>query len=111
MYFLDYHDGDGIVGINCKVEAGGKIAGRWTVTGAHRGDQLGFAPTNRRMEIRGMSMAIVRDGKVAEAWNFLDAMTMMRQLGFELARGHAGGSALSDRSLWARLRFAIKGGR
>jgi len=71
------------------VQAGDKVAGRWTATGTHRGDQLGFAPTNRRIEIRGMSMAIVRDGKVVEAWNLYDVMTMMQQLGFELGQGHS----------------------
>jgi steroid delta-isomerase-like uncharacterized protein len=75
--------------VHDSVEAGGVVAARWTVAGTHAGDQLGFAPTNRRIEIPGMSMAIVREGKVVEAWNIYDVMGMMRQLGFQLAQAHS----------------------
>jgi steroid delta-isomerase-like uncharacterized protein len=75
------------VTVHDTVQSGDKIAGRWTATGTHRGHQLGFASTGRRIEIPGMSMAIVRDRKIVEAWNLFDVMTMMQQLGFMLAQG------------------------
>jgi steroid delta-isomerase-like uncharacterized protein len=80
---------DTVVTVHETVQAGDTVAGRWTVRGTHRGDQLGFAPTNRPVEIRGMSMAIVHNGKVVEAWNLYDVMGMMQQLGFVLAQGHS----------------------
>ena len=45
----------------------------------HEGEGLGFAATQRPMEITGI--AIVREGKIAEAWNNFDFMSMFQQLG------------------------------
>jgi steroid delta-isomerase-like uncharacterized protein len=71
------------------VANGELIAGRWTMTATHHGNQLGFDATGRPVEVKGMCMATVRDGKVVEAWNLFDAMGMMRQLGFTLAQARA----------------------
>jgi steroid delta-isomerase-like uncharacterized protein len=63
------------------VSEGDRVAARCTVRGRHEGDSLGFARTNRAVEFTGMTFARVRDGKIVEAWNNFDFMSMFQQLG------------------------------
>ena len=63
------------------IEEGDKIAIRWTATGHHTGDGLGFPATNREMHVSGVTIARIRGGKLGEGWNNFDALTMLQQLG------------------------------
>jgi steroid delta-isomerase-like uncharacterized protein len=63
------------------VSEGDKVAARCTVRGRHRGDTLGFRATDSPVEFTGMTIARVRGGKIVEAWNNFDFMSMFRQLG------------------------------
>ena len=69
------------VSVDDAVSEGDKVAARCTVRGRHGGDSLGFAATNRAVEFTGMTFARVRGGKIVEAWNNFDFMSMFRQLG------------------------------
>jgi predicted ester cyclase len=51
------------------------------VRGKHTGDSLGFAATQAPVEITGIAIVRVADGKIVEAWNNFDFLTMHRQLG------------------------------
>lgn len=45
---------------------------RWRVRATHKGDFFGIAATNAPVDFRGMSWAVVKDGKVVEGfdtWN------------------------------------------
>ena len=63
------------------ITEGDKIAARCTVRGKHQSDSLGFAATQQPMEISGITIVRVRDGKIVEAWNNFDFMSMFQQLG------------------------------
>lgn len=63
------------------ISEGDKVAARCTVRGKHQSDSLGFAATQQPMEISGMTIVRVRDGKIVEAWNNFDFMSMFQQLG------------------------------
>ena len=63
------------------VSEGDKVAARCTVRGRHRGDSLGFKATDSPVEFTGMTFVRVRDGKIVEAWNNFDFMSMFQQLG------------------------------
>jgi steroid delta-isomerase-like uncharacterized protein len=63
------------------VSEGNKIAARCIVRGTHRGGGLGFAATGKTMEFTGMGIALVSGGKIVEAWNNFDFLTMYSQLG------------------------------
>jgi steroid delta-isomerase-like uncharacterized protein len=63
------------------VSEGDKVAARCTVRGRHRGDSLGFKATDSPVEFTGMTFARIRDGKIVEAWNNFDFMSMFQQLG------------------------------
>ena len=63
------------------VSEGDKVAARCTVRGRHRGDTLGFKATDSPVEFDGICIVRVRDGKIVEAWNNFDFMSMFQQLG------------------------------
>ena len=63
------------------ISEGDRVAARCTVRGRHEGDSLGFAATKRPVEFTGMTFARVRGGKIVEAWNNFDFMSMYGQLG------------------------------
>ncbi len=53
----------------------------WRVTGTHRGDFAGIAPTGRRVEYNACAIFQVREGKIARVWTYLDTGLILRQLG------------------------------
>ena len=63
------------------VTEGDKVAARCTVRGRHEGDSLGFRATRQPVEFTGMTFVRVRGGKIVEAWNNFDFMSMFQQLG------------------------------
>ena len=72
---------DIVVAVEDTIAEGDKVAARCSVRAVHMGDGLGFAATQRPMEITGMSIVRIKDGKIVEAWNNFDFMSMFRQLG------------------------------
>ncbi len=72
---------DIIITVDDTVAEGDKVAARCSVRGKHTGDNLGFAATQAPAEFTGIAIIRVKDGKIAEAWNNFDFMTMYRQLG------------------------------
>ena len=63
------------------VAEGDKVAARCTVRGLHRGDTLGFKATHSPVEFTGIAIVRLSGGKIAEAWNNFDFMSMYQQLG------------------------------
>jgi predicted ester cyclase len=68
--------------IEDQVAEGDKVVTRWSASGTHQGEteELG-PPTGNRMEITGISIERISEGKVVESWDNYDAMGMMQQLG------------------------------
>jgi steroid delta-isomerase-like uncharacterized protein len=62
------------------VVAGEKMAARCLVHGTHTGEGLGFKPTGKQAEFTGMCIARMQDGKIVEAWNNFDFLTLYKQL-------------------------------
>lgn len=63
------------------VAEGDKVAARCSVRGKHEGDFMGRAATQSPVEFTGMTIVRIENGKIVEAWNNFDFMTMNRQLG------------------------------
>jgi len=70
-----------VIEIEDTISGGDKIAARCRVRAKHEGDGLGFAATKKRTEFTGVCILRIRDGKIAEAWNNFDFLTMHSQLG------------------------------
>jgi steroid delta-isomerase-like uncharacterized protein len=60
---------------------GDNVAEQWTIRGTHLGTFMGVPPTGRRLEIPGVSMLTVRDGKFLRDDFYFDAAGMLRQAG------------------------------
>jgi steroid delta-isomerase-like uncharacterized protein len=69
------------VTIEDMVAEGDKVAVAWTGEGTHRGELLGIPPTGRRLEINGISIYRLAEGKIAEQWERWDRLVLMQQLG------------------------------
>jgi steroid delta-isomerase-like uncharacterized protein len=64
------------------VAEGDKVVVRFRGRGTHQGETEAFGPpTGKRMEITGITIKRVSEGKIAEAWTNFDALGMMQQLG------------------------------
>jgi len=68
------------------VEQGDLFADEWTFVGTHTGsfrlpDGTELQPTERRVEIRGMEVVRVRDGKIVLNSLYYDTMAVAVQLG------------------------------
>ena len=63
------------------IEAGPLAAGRWSARLTHSGPGLGVAPTGQSLELTGMAMVRVEDGKIVEGWNEWNRMALATGLG------------------------------
>ena len=58
-----------------------RVVVRWTMTGTHGGDGLGFPATGRAVRLEGVTISRIADGRIAEHWSFRDDLGLLRQLG------------------------------
>jgi len=63
------------------VAEGDKVAARCSVRGSHEGEFLGRAATQSPVEITGITIVRIYNGKIVEAWNNFDFMTLYKQVG------------------------------
>lgn len=72
---------DIVVTVEDMVAEGDKVAARCGVRATHTGDGLGFAATHKAIEITGIVIARIEDGKIVECWNNFDFLRLHQQLG------------------------------
>ena len=63
------------------VAEGDWVCSRATTRGTHRGPFMGIEPTGRKVEMRGLTMVRIVDGRLTESWVKNDVMSLMTQLG------------------------------
>jgi predicted ester cyclase len=63
------------------VAEGDYVAHRARFTGTHRGDWMGIPPTGKRVTLTLNVLSRFAGGKEAEAWEELDMLSFMQQLG------------------------------
>lgn len=63
------------------------VAQRILFTGTHTGRFRGLPPTGRRVRFHGIEFNRMVDGRVAEHWFQLDAVTLFEQLGLRVVPG------------------------
>lgn len=56
------------------------------MTGTNEGAFMGLEPTGNEIDIMGIGVVRVEDGKVAERWANFDLFGMFRQLGVDPSR-------------------------
>jgi steroid delta-isomerase-like uncharacterized protein len=82
-YVTEVHTGfpDFKLEINDTVQQGNKLVTDWTCTGTQKGEFLGMPPTGNRLTVRGMTLARIEDGKIAEERVYFCRLGMLEQLG------------------------------
>ena len=63
------------------IAEGDKVAARCSVRAKHEGELLGRAATQAPVEFTGIAIVRIDNGKIVEAWNNFDFMTMYKQTG------------------------------
>jgi predicted ester cyclase len=63
------------------IAEGDKVVARTTMRGTHQGDFFGIPPTGRKVEMPGVHIIRVADGRIIEHWGSNDDLSLMRQLG------------------------------
>ncbi|WP_189644618.1 ester cyclase [Luteimonas gilva] len=54
---------------------------RVRMTGTHRGDLFGLAPTGKRIAVDQINIERIRGGRIVEHWRVTDELSLMKQLG------------------------------
>lgn len=76
-----------------------KLAVRVRITGTHRGEFLGNAPSGKRIDYKSHEIYRFEDGKLAEEWICSDMVTLMTQVG-AFSKGRLVAMWLASFRLW-----------
>ena len=63
------------------IAEGDKVVKYFTASGTHKGEFMGVPATGNKIEVIGLEIFRIANGKIAEAWGVLDSLTLMQQLG------------------------------
>lgn len=63
------------------ITEGDRVVTRCIVTGTHTGDFLGAPATGKKVRFEGVTISRIKDGMIAEGWNFYDFASLYRTLG------------------------------
>lgn len=65
-----------------------KVIVRWRCKGTHKGEFNGYAPTNKPIDVSGISIYRFANNKIVEAWQSWDRLGLYEQIG-EVEHTHA----------------------
>jgi len=60
---------------------GDKIVKHWNFKGTHSGEFFGIPATNKEVNVDGVTLVKMKDGKIAQEQDFFDNLEFMQQLG------------------------------
>ena len=72
---------DANITVEDQVAEGDEVVTRWTGRGTQQGELMGVAASGNRVEVSGITIIRVFEGKIAETWTNFDALGLMRQIG------------------------------
>jgi steroid delta-isomerase-like uncharacterized protein len=67
--------------IEQQVAEGDLVVTRWIARGTHEGELMGIPATQKSVEVSGIAIDRLSDGKIVESWGNWDTIGMMQQLG------------------------------
>ena len=71
------------------VAEGDKVVARGTMSGTHKGEFIGIAPTGKQITVGMIEILRIAGGKMVEHWNVVDSLGIMQQLGVVPPSGQA----------------------
>jgi steroid delta-isomerase-like uncharacterized protein len=72
--------GSATIDVTHRFAHGNQVVAEWVMRGTHQGDFLGFAPTGRQVEVRGMTIVTRSEGKITRESLFYDVAGVHQQL-------------------------------
>ena len=69
------------------IAEGDQAVTRWTATGTHLGPMMGIPATGKALNVTGITIERVVDGKIVESWVEFNFLTVLQQLGVAPAMG------------------------
>lgn len=60
---------------------GDKIVKHWNFKGTHSGDFFGIPATGNKVDVSGVTLVKMKEGKIAQEQDFMDNLEFMQQLG------------------------------
>lgn len=63
------------------VAAGDRVVYHHRVVGTHENELRGIPPTGERIDVEGIAIYRIEDGRAAEKWLVFDALGLLRQIG------------------------------
>lgn len=88
QYVMEFRESFSHVHVNIDetVSEGYRIAVRWTGQMKHTGSGLGFPATGQTVQVHGMTILHLREGRICEGWNALDLGSVVQFLSAVSAR-------------------------
>jgi predicted ester cyclase len=91
---------------------GDRVGLLFRITGTHKGNLFGIAPTGRKIDVWETAILRIADGRVAEGWFLADEAGLLKQLGTSMPRRKDGKviappitkEGLSGDAMYARLK-------
>lgn len=62
------------------IAEGDKVVVRQTISGTHRGEYMGIAPTGRSVRYDEIFVYRFANGRIVEVWGVVDVLSLMKQL-------------------------------
>jgi steroid delta-isomerase-like uncharacterized protein len=62
------------------ISEGNKLVVSWLLSGTHRGEFYGVAPTNNKVSVEGITIHQIENGKILDSLASWDRLGLMRQL-------------------------------
>jgi len=66
---------------NFMMASGDTVMAHVTMTGTNSGSMMGMPPTNKQINIDGVDIVVIKDGKAVEHWGYQEENKMMTQRG------------------------------
>ena len=66
------------------IAVGDKTITRFVIRGTHEGEFMGIPTTGKKIEVSGIIISRIENGKWVEEWEEMDTLGLMQQLGMEL---------------------------
>ncbi len=63
------------------IAEGDRVVTRWSASGTHRGDFQGLPATGKQIQLSGIDVDRIENGKIAECWMNMDELGLLQQLG------------------------------
>ncbi len=66
---------------NWMIAKGDTVVVHFTMTGTNSGTMMGMPPTNKQINVDGVDIVVMKDGKATEHWGYMEESKMFTQLG------------------------------